>query len=226
MSNRFGNANEIAERLEDANQNLKRSRAEVNGLGALITALQESVQSRRERYIHFQQVICGNTRINFTSRMRERQYRGRLHFDHINKTLDLLVEKENQGDGDEDAEQDAFDENEQEMVGPDMKSLSGGEKSFSTICLLLALWEHMQVPFRALDEFGISHDLTISFRADVFMDAVNRKVSMELITKFGHDSGIQYIFITPVSGLLINRLAKYEQCSRSRGTVGQSSPNA
>lgn len=36
-----------------------------------------------------------------------------------------------------------------------MKSLSGGEKSFSTICLLLSLWDNMTVPFRALDEFDV-----------------------------------------------------------------------
>ncbi|CAG8747645.1 15581_t:CDS:1, partial [Dentiscutata heterogama] len=30
----------------------------------------------------------------------------------------------------------------------DPKSLSGGEKSFSTICLLLALWEAMGCPIR------------------------------------------------------------------------------
>jgi chromosome segregation ATPase len=30
----------------------------------------------------------------------------------------------------------------------DPKSLSGGEKSFSTICLLLALWEAIGCPIR------------------------------------------------------------------------------
>jgi hypothetical protein len=117
-------------------------------------ALQNSVEGRKSRYSHFQKMICANTRINFRSRMHERQYRGNLHFDHINKTLDLLVEKfgaRTEGDDDEDMRgQDEDDD----AVGPDMKSLSGGEKSFSTICLLLALWDHMQVPFRALDEFG------------------------------------------------------------------------
>lgn len=58
--------------------------------------------------------------------------------------------------------------------------MSGGEKSFSTICLLLSLWDAMGCPIRgefnsrmipglysyyvALDEF------------DVYMDAVNRYV--------------------------------------------------
>jgi hypothetical protein len=68
------------------------------------------------------------------------------------------------------------------------KSLSGGEKSFSTVSLLLALWGCMECaqsgavwggdavtcslgPFRALDEF------------DVFMDAVNRKISIGLLVE-------------------------------------------
>ncbi len=51
----------------------------------------------------------------------------------------------------------------------DPKSLSGGETSFSTMCLLLALWESISGPFRCLDEF------------DVFMDAANRKLSMQML---------------------------------------------
>jgi len=68
----------------------------------------------------------------------------------------------------------------------DPKSLSGGEKSFSTICLLLALWETMGSPIRCLDEF------------DVFMDAVNRRISMKMLVDTAKDSNeTQYILITP-----------------------------
>jgi chromosome segregation ATPase len=36
--------------------------------------------------------------------------------------------------------------------GRQTKTLSGGEKSFSTICLLLSLWDAMGSPIRCLDE--------------------------------------------------------------------------
>jgi chromosome segregation ATPase len=47
----------------------------------------------------------------------------------------------------------ASDEN--AKMEKDPKSLSGGEKSYSTICLLLSLWASMRNPFRALDEFDV-----------------------------------------------------------------------
>lgn len=46
----------------------------------------------------------------------------------------------------------------------DLKTLSGGERSFVTVCYLLALCKKLQGCFHALDEF------------DVFMDNVNRGV--------------------------------------------------
>jgi len=68
----------------------------------------------------------------------------------------------------------------------DTRSLSGGERSFSTVALLLSLWEAMECPFRAMDEF------------DVFMDALNRKISLKLIIEAASvQKNRQFIFITP-----------------------------
>lgn len=38
----------------------------------------------------------------------------------------------------------------------DPRSLSGGEKSFSTICLLLSLWESIGCPIRCLGAYHYS----------------------------------------------------------------------
>jgi len=45
-----------------------------------------------------------------------------------------------------------------------VKLLSGGERSFATLSLLISLGESVECPFRVIDEF------------DVFMDVVSRKV--------------------------------------------------
>ncbi|XP_006355548.1 structural maintenance of chromosomes protein 6B isoform X1 [Solanum tuberosum] len=67
----------------------------------------------------------------------------------------------------------------------DTRGLSGGERSFSTLCFALALHEMTEAPFRAMDEF------------DVFMDAVSRKISLDAVVDFALGQGSQWIFITP-----------------------------
>ena len=69
-----------------------------------------------------------------------------------------------------------------------LKTLSGGEKSFSTVALVLALWDVIKCPFRILDEF------------DVFMDHMNREATLEIMSKYITNKKVyQYVFLTPLS---------------------------
>ena len=74
---------------------------------------------------------------------------GTLTFDHQAGTLSLVVQKDNRDS--------------QSQI-ENVKQLSGGERSYATLSLLIALGECLECPFRIMDEF------------DVFMDVVSRKV--------------------------------------------------
>ena len=71
----------------------------------------------------------------------------------------------------------------------DLARLSGGEKSCTQMCLIFALWEMMEPPFRCLDEW------------DVFLDGVNRKAVARELLRFGlRDRDRQFVFISPQVG--------------------------
>lgn len=75
-----------------------------------------------------------------------------------------------------------------DSTGRGAKTLSGGEKSFSQVCLLLALWEAMGSPIRCLDELCVIFSLHLIcptsltwFHSDVYMDHINRKMAIDML---------------------------------------------
>ncbi|KAL8539573.1 hypothetical protein ACS0TY_001253 [Phlomoides rotata] len=62
-------------------------------------------------------------------------------------------------------------------------------------------------PFRAMDEF------------DVFMDAVSRKISLQVVVDFAKAHGSQWIFITPhdISSVDDHEKVKKQQMAAPRG---------
>jgi hypothetical protein len=66
------------------------------------------------------------------------------------------------------------------------RSLSGGERTYSTICFLLALWFISSSPFRAVDEF------------DVFCDETTRKTAADHLITQALKKNFQLILITPL----------------------------
>ncbi|KND02887.1 DNA repair protein SMC6 [Spizellomyces punctatus DAOM BR117] len=157
------------------------AKREIQNTELLIREVKNSLQSRLNSWSSFRHYISIRAKTLFAELMRKRGYRGRLVLDHHGRSLELKVQKQDDG-GTADGRTASSTSKDK-----DPRALSGGEKSFSTVCLLLALWESMGSPFRALDEF------------DVFMDAVNRRVSMKAMIDNAReqDRACQYIFITP-----------------------------
>lgn len=76
----------------------------------------------------------------------------------------------------------------------DMKALSGGERSFTSVSFMLSLGSEIRTPFFAMDEF------------DVFMDAVNRKVSLTSILKFAWEmQDKQFILLSPLDMAVVEQ---------------------
>jgi chromosome segregation ATPase len=149
-----GDDNQIHEAALEAQKTFETAQAYHRDLRDLLQTLKQSFLARIDMFRRFQKYISARSRINFNYLLSERAFRGKLTIDHKHKKLDVHVEP---------------DETVKGNKGRQTKTLSGGEKSFSSICLLLALWEAMGAPLRCLDEF------------DVFMDDINRDVSTKMI---------------------------------------------
>ncbi|CAG9540602.1 unnamed protein product [Cercopithifilaria johnstoni] len=69
----------------------------------------------------------------------------------------------------------------------DLRGLSGGERTYTSACFVMALWQAMETPIRCMDEF------------DVFLDLNNRKIVMELFADLATRQypSYQFIFFTP-----------------------------
>ncbi|KAL4907604.1 hypothetical protein BDW74DRAFT_110880 [Aspergillus multicolor] len=164
---------EIGAEVGKTEHDYQHAKKQLDDFGLLLQVLKLTLDHRQRRWLHFRSQISSRAKAQFTYLLSERSFRGRLLADHENKTLDLQVEPDITKDSSE---------------GRGARTLSGGEKSFSQVCLLLALWEAMGSPIRCLDEF------------DVYMDHINRKMAIDMLMYAARRSvGRQFILITPGS---------------------------
>ncbi|RAL06309.1 DNA repair protein SMC6 [Aspergillus ibericus CBS 121593] len=163
---------ELLTEVAKASEAYDRALKQVEEFRLLAEVLKATLKLRKGRWVIFRSHISSRAKAQFTYLLSERSFRGRLLTDHEGKLLDLQVEPDITKDS----------------AGRGAKTLSGGEKSFSQVCLLLALWEAMGSPIRCLDEF------------DVYMDHINRKMAIDMLMLAARRSiGRQFILITPGS---------------------------
>ncbi|KAF2084517.1 dna repair protein rad18 [Saccharata proteae CBS 121410] len=166
-----GTREQLSEKVVEARRDLLQAEKGAKALEKLSEEFKRTLNERRSRLAKFRVLIADRAKITFTYLLSDRKFRGVLSIDSKSKQLDISVEPDMTTRGGE---------------GRQTKTLSGGEKSFSTVCLLLSLWDAMGAPTRCLDEF------------DVFMDSVNRDISMKMIIGACRGSvSRQFIFITP-----------------------------
>lgn len=130
---------------------------------------------RNEGFRKIRESISNRVRMAFHVCLQTRKFGGNLSYNHKQRSLFVQVNPEGSSSGGD-------------ASSRGMRTLSGGEKSYSTISLILALWEVMAPPFRFLDEF------------DVFMDALNRRLAIEQVKQYAtRTRSNQYILLTPLN---------------------------
>ncbi|XP_070842869.1 structural maintenance of chromosomes protein 6 [Chaetodon trifascialis] len=167
-----GDREEVVRQYHEALETYKNMAQQVKNLKSFIKSLDSVMNHRLQVYTELRRFLSARCKYYFDSMLAQRGYTGSMTFDHKNETLSISVQP---GQG------NRADLN-------DMRSLSGGERSFSTVCFVLSLWAITEAPFRCLDEF------------DVYMDMVNRRISMDMMLKVAAGQRYrQFIFLTPQS---------------------------
>ncbi|XP_039982042.1 structural maintenance of chromosomes protein 6 isoform X1 [Xiphias gladius] len=167
-----GDREEVVRQYQEALENYKNLAQQMKNLNSFIKSLDSVMNHRLQVYAELRRFLSARCKYYFDSMLAQRGYTGSMTFDHKNETLSISVQP---GQG-----------NKADLS--DMRSLSGGERSFSTVCFVLSLWAITEAPFRCLDEF------------DVYMDMVNRRISMDMMLKVAAGQLYrQFIFLTPQS---------------------------
>ncbi|KAL7719677.1 RecF/RecN/SMC N-terminal domain-containing protein [Entamoeba marina] len=155
--------------FEKKRDQLERLKTQLNSIDELSEQLARELSQRQKRYKSLLNKTSTKTLDLFNQYLREIGATGKLKLEHKRHLLDVEVALTSL-----------------EKDSRDSKTLSGGERSFSTVCLLLALWNVVDCPFRAMDEF------------DVYMDSAVRKKAIETLMKVTKNlKNRQYIFVTP-----------------------------
>jgi chromosome segregation ATPase len=175
---------EVDDELRDAGEQLEITEKGVASVRVWCGAFRKSIAVREVRMEEIRTKITKEARVVFALVMKKRRCKGDLEIDHEREMLEVQVQLNYDGPSRPSQGQHAMS---------NTKTLSGGERSFSTFALLIALWQTIESPFCALDEF------------DVYMDSLNRKRSARVLIEFAATyKRRQYIIITPQTDLEVD----------------------
>lgn len=160
---------EVSDELSDRRRKLLKLENGVGSSEKILRKLKSGIKKRQKNMENKAHFVAKNVSHRFNWHMTRKGHAGQVIIDYENSKLTLHVK-----DG------------AKSKTITDTRSMSGGERSYSTLAFNLALGDESDSPFRAMDEF------------DVFMDAVNRRLSIETLLNFARENvDKQFLFITP-----------------------------
>jgi len=154
--------------------------------------MKDSIKQRKGMLLSSAKATGRTVSHSFNNYMGKRGHSGRIKVDHNNGTLQMEVVMAGATTG---------GSKKGDVTVKNTKTLSGGERSYSTLAFTLALGKSNESPFRAMDEF------------DVFMDAVNRRIGTEHLIRFAKENRhLQFIYLTPQDVSMLNKdMVKLEE---------------
>ena len=166
---------EFLESFQDLKERYQDMRGQIEQLENLLQKILKMNNERLDNFQIIRQIISNNVRRRFNKMISTfaKQIGCQVFLRIDNNRKEVTFSFQNLEGG-------------EERDSSDVSRLSGGEKSFTQMCFICALWDMMEPPFRCLDEW------------DVFLDAVNRKaISKELLNFSLKNQSKQFIFISP-----------------------------
>lgn len=165
------NIHDVAALVEDKRLKFQTDQQLMQTISDSLVLLKKSRQQRFRTLKCLLEHMAIRVSHTFKHILKLRDFDGELSIDHAEKTLTMTI-----------VPRDKHIKN----AVSNTKSLSGGERSFSTVALLLSLWSCIDHPFYFLDEY------------DVFTDEFNRKVITQLLlNEAKKKSHRQYTFLSP-----------------------------
>lgn len=143
-------------------------------------SLRRGLEQRDVKLRKLEKTLKRMVRFQFRKFLGTRNHDGDIRFESDGNNKELVISAKM-------ASHDKGDGERHETM--DLRSLSGGERSFTTLCFMMALAEICQNPIRVMDEI------------DVYQDEANRRASFKILVDFFQTylSDRQVIIITPHS---------------------------
>ncbi|KRZ23989.1 Structural maintenance of chromosomes protein 6, partial [Trichinella pseudospiralis] len=172
----LSDADDLKQQLDSRTDELREYEKELESLNACSKEIQERADEQKQNIVFLQNKLSQKVQRSFDKFLKHRKFTGELIFSHKKENLKIHVVRHDghQFDG---------------RAIKDLRALSGGERSFVTICFLLSIWNVTDTPFRCLDEF------------DIFMDMVNRDLSTEMLLEFAEmesNKNRQFLIFSPL----------------------------